>query len=148
MTKPTYLLPDFLEQCEKFGGKDCYQVLTDSESTLRRTSLHAAYPSMTKNSPLMFYGGAGLQTDEPSQYLHLFLTGKTVFFGFPNDQEPTIVKLSDGGILAKVVSEMNYFIEYWITDAENTFLLGESHSGILVGLGQAESWVRALTTNG
>jgi hypothetical protein len=137
-----YLLPDFLQACT--ADETRCQVLSLEQSRGIRDAIRQTFPSVHLKTPIDFYAGSGLQHSEPWTLLSGMLSGTPVYFLFAEDAEERIIHIDDGGRLSKLIGDLNYFLEYVITDEQISFLLGEHHSGILMGIGRAENWISGM----
>ena len=79
-------------------------------------------------------------------YIQDFVSNDSCIMFFNQDDEKRMFKISNGKDLQYVLSETSGY-EFYITDAECSYLLCFNHHDILIGCGKAKSWIQELKGN-
>jgi len=136
----SYIFDDIFSLADK-NGITLTLLETDIAQSFRQ-KIANTYPLIELSKGIEFYEGEGLQTDESYIVLPDYLNDSGIIFLIPEEQESRGIKFSRGLDLPFILKELNYFIEFAITDNDLSYLIGENHSGILMALGKAEEWLK------
>lgn len=141
----SYIFEDIIGLANDRGIR--FSILDEANASTLRSRISKAYPKVSLSRGIEFYDGEGMQTDESYKFLPSFVADNEVYFLVPERQDQRGIKFKQGSDVAKVLEELNYYLEFVLFDENLKYLIGENHSGVLMALGEAETWLKDLKTS-